>query len=72
MSGGAYKGRMVPHGWQSAFSTVINERAAELERDGDRMIIDLVLAHVLQRLYANGWLWNILRSRDTEHGKQAG
>lgn len=44
--GGKFKGRMVPHGWRSALSTTLNERVAELERDGDRMIIDMVLAHV--------------------------
>jgi hypothetical protein len=32
MAGGRYKGRMVPHGWRSAFSTIMNERAAELGR----------------------------------------
>ncbi|WP_296625090.1 integrase arm-type DNA-binding domain-containing protein, partial [Rhizorhabdus sp.] len=42
--GGKYKGRMVPHGWRSAFSTIMNERAAELGRDGDRVIIDMMLA----------------------------
>lgn len=36
----------VPHGWRSSFSTIMNERAIELERPGDRQIIDLMLAHV--------------------------
>ena len=40
-----FEGRHVPHGWRSTFSTIMNERAAELERPGDRAIIDLMLAH---------------------------
>jgi len=58
---GAYKGKMVPHGWRSAFSTVMNERAAELERDGDRMIIDLVLSHVPKGVSASEWAYNRAR-----------
>jgi integrase len=37
--------RHVPHGWRSTFSTIMNERAQELEQAGDRAIIDLMLAH---------------------------
>ena len=40
-----YSGRHVPHGWRASFSTVMNERAAEQDRPGDRAIIDLMLAH---------------------------
>jgi integrase len=36
----------VPHGWRSTFSTIMNEIAEANERDGDRAIIDLMLAHV--------------------------
>jgi integrase len=45
-----YKGRHVPHGWRSAFSTVMNS-LAERSQPGsdrliiDRLIIDLMLAH---------------------------
>src|SRR3546814_2376953 len=35
-----YKGRHVPHGWRSSFSTIMNER-----RPRDREVIDLMLAH---------------------------
>lgn len=35
-----YRGRHVPHGWRSTFSTVLNERFP-----ADRQIIDLMLAH---------------------------
>jgi integrase len=61
MAAGRYKGRMVPHGWRTAFSTVMNERAAELERDGDRMIIDMVLAHVPEGTSASEWAYNRAR-----------
>ncbi len=52
MRGGAYKGRMVP---------IMNERAAELERDADRMIIDMVLAHVPPGMSASEWAYNRTR-----------
>lgn len=35
----------VPHGWRSSFATIMNERAMELDRPGDRAVIDLMLAH---------------------------
>lgn len=35
----------VPHGWRSAFSTIMNEIAMKAERPGDRVVIDLMLAH---------------------------
>jgi len=37
--------RHVPHGWRATFSTILNERAQELDRPADRAIIDLMLAH---------------------------
>ena len=45
-----YKGRHVPHGWRSSFSTIMNElveREAghDARRMSDRLIIDLMLAH---------------------------
>lgn len=39
------RGRLVPHGWRSTFSTIMNERAIAQDRPGDRAIIDLMLAH---------------------------
>jgi integrase len=41
-----YHQRHVPHGWRAAFSTIMNERAKAEGRDGDRAVIDLMLAHV--------------------------
>lgn len=41
-----YYQRHVPHGFRSAFSTIMNERAKIMGREGDRAIIDLMLAHV--------------------------
>lgn len=40
------QGLHVPHGWRSSFSTIMNERAAIEDRERDRAIIDLMLAHV--------------------------
>jgi len=40
-----YRGRHVPHGWRSTFSTIMNERAEREGRPGDRQVIDLMLAH---------------------------
>ena len=39
-------GRHVPHGWRASFSTIMNERAAREDRPGDRIVIDMMLAHV--------------------------
>ncbi len=39
-----YANRHVPHGFRAAFSTIMNERANA--PDGDRAVIDLMLAHV--------------------------
>jgi integrase len=40
-----WRGRHVPHGWRSTFSTIMNELAAVRDRPGDRQVIDLMLAH---------------------------
>jgi integrase len=40
-----FKSQHVPHGWRSAFSTIMNEVAEREGRPGDRAIIDLMLAH---------------------------
>ncbi|MDE8651062.1 tyrosine-type recombinase/integrase [Novosphingobium album (ex Liu et al. 2023)] len=40
-----YERLHVPHGWRSTFSTLMNERAMDLDRPGDRAVIDLMLAH---------------------------
>ena len=70
MAGGKYKGRMVPHGWRSAFSTIMNERAARLRTDGDRMIIDMMLAHVPKGMSASEWAYN--RARYLEPRRELG
>lgn len=41
-----YHGHHVPHGFRAAFSTIMNEWAERHGREGDRAIIDLMLAHV--------------------------
>lgn len=58
-----YKGVHVPHGWRSAFSTVMNGRAerAHLGADRlviDRLIIDLMLAHVPQGMSQTEFRYN--------------
>lgn len=40
-----FKGLHVPHGWRSTFSTLMNEWSIDFGKEGDRMIIDLMLAH---------------------------
>ncbi|TVV75582.1 tyrosine-type recombinase/integrase [Sphingomonas solaris] len=45
-----YRGRHVPHGWRASFSTIMNERSRDHGKDGDRAVIDLMLAHVPQGL----------------------
>jgi hypothetical protein len=40
-----FRGIHVPHGWRATFSTIMNERAAVQDRERDRAIIDLMLAH---------------------------
>lgn len=41
-----YHGHHVPHGFRAAFSTIMNEWAERHGKEGDRAIIDLMLAHV--------------------------
>lgn len=41
-----YHGHHVPHGFRAAFSTIMNEWANRSGNEGDRKIIDLMLAHV--------------------------
>ena len=43
-----YFQRHVPHGFRACFSTIMNERADILNRPGDRLVIDMMLAHSLQ------------------------
>lgn len=40
-----YRDRHVPHGWRTAFSTIMNERAIAMKRPDDRAIIDAMLSH---------------------------
>ena len=50
-----YRGRHVPHGWRAAFSTYWNERILslpldEVARRSERLVVDLMLAHIPQGL----------------------
>ena len=42
----------------------MNERAAELARDGDRAVIDMILAHVPPGVSASEWSYNRSRYRN--------
>ncbi|CAO1652993.1 tyrosine-type recombinase/integrase [Parasphingorhabdus sp. NYA22] len=58
-----YKGKHVPHGWRSSFSTIMNEKAErELGQDrrllADRFIIDLMLAHTPTGMSAKELVYN--------------
>ena len=46
-----YQGCHVPHGWRSSFSTIMNEQVEreaghDIRLYGDRLVIDLMLAHI--------------------------
>lgn len=45
-------GLHVPHGWRASFSTIMNELAAKEDRESDRAIIDMMLAHVQEGVEA--------------------
>lgn len=58
-----YKGRHVPHGWRSSFSTIMNEtferQAGQDERLlADRLIVDLMLAHTPKGMSASELRYN--------------
>lgn len=52
------RGQLVPHGWRASFSTIMNEWAAEQGLPNDRMIIDLMLAHVPAGISASELRYN--------------
>lgn len=58
-----YKGRHVPHGWRSSFSTIMNEKVerelgADVRLLADRLIIDLMLAHTPKGMSASELRYN--------------
>ncbi|MET4133386.1 integrase [Porphyrobacter sp. MBR-155] len=61
-----YKGKHVPHGWRSSFSTIMNEQAerelgADVRLLADRLIIDLMLAHTPAGMSATELRYNRAR-----------
>jgi integrase len=56
-----YKGVHVPHGWRAAFSTIMNERAVEMDREGDRLVVDLMLAHAPKGMSSSEFAYNRAR-----------
>ena len=64
-----YKGKHVPHGWRSSFSTIMNEMAerklgVDLRLLADRMVIDLMLAHTPKGMSASEMRYNRARYMD--------
>lgn len=58
-----WKGRHVPHGWRSSFSTIMNGRAERLYPGADRLVIDrlvidLMLAHLPSGMSATEFRYN--------------
>lgn len=53
-----FRGRHVPHGWRAAFSTIMNEWARKNGEEGDRAVIDLMLAHVPKGLSSSEAAYN--------------
>lgn len=53
-----FRGRHVPHGWRATFSTIMNEWAREGGSEGDRAVIDLMLAHVPKGLSSSEAAYN--------------
>lgn len=53
-----FKGRHVPHGWRSSFSTIMNEAAERDRRELDRKVIDLMLAHIPEGVSGTELIYN--------------
>jgi integrase len=53
-----YRGKHVPHGWRAAFSTIMNEWAAKHGRDHDRLVVDLMLAHLPKGMSSSEFAYN--------------
>ncbi|MDP5279940.1 integrase arm-type DNA-binding domain-containing protein [Sphingomonas sp. DG1-23] len=56
-----YRDRHVPHGWRTSFSTIMNERATLLDREGDRAVIDAMLSHKPRGISAAEMAYNRAR-----------
>lgn len=57
------KDRHVPHGWRSSFSTIMNEQiereaGQDIRLHGDRLVIDLMLAHTPKGMSASELRYN--------------
>lgn len=61
-----YKGRHVPHGWRTSFSTIMNERSeralgADQRFMVDRLVIDIMLAHLPSGMSSEEFAYNRAR-----------
>lgn len=52
------RGQQVPHGWRASFSSIMNEWAADQGLSNDRMVIDLMLAHLPAGISASELRYN--------------
>ena len=52
------RGRHVPHGWRSAFSTIMNEWIVEHGGPRDPLVVDLMLAHLPTSISASELRYN--------------
>ncbi len=64
-----YKGKHVPHGWRACFSTIMNERS--IAHGGgderlalDRLVIDLMLAHIPDAASSDEFAYNRAKFMD--------
>lgn len=48
----------MPHGWRASFSTVMNGRAERTHPGADRLVIDLMLAHLPAGMSATEFRYN--------------
>ena len=63
-----YQDRHVPHGWRSAFSTVLNDRPSPPRLETDRHVVDLMLAHKPKGLSGSEFAYN--RSQHTARRRE--
>jgi len=56
-----YRDRHVPHGWRTAFLTIMNERLEDTSRDADIRILDMMLAHKPKGVSGSEFAYNRAR-----------
>ena len=59
-----YRDRHVPHGWRSAFLTIMNEKLDHASRDADMRILDIMLAHKPKGVSGSEFAYNRAKFSD--------